>query len=175
MGTRTSASKPKPKYRVGDWVVFPLGPQFVAAEVVEDRGLLDIGRHRLYGVRFEFGGPDLEPTYTEVGEEQVMPAFEAGRRAWQTKSRIGQYELVSYRKHPTDAAHHYAIGTRPDDEPGSGVALVYDRDRPPELRDRRGPDHVIAVTEGGMEAAPAEAERFVDTLHPGATRTARFT
>ena len=68
----SSAIRPDPHFRVGDWVSFLYGPKKVRAQVVEDRGLLGVGGRRLYRVRL-----DLEhgqPSTFELPEEDLEAA-----------------------------------------------------------------------------------------------------
>ena len=73
----SSAARPAPRFRVGDWVSFPYGPSKVLAEVVEDRGLLGTQGRRLYRVRPDLG--QAEATTFEVLDEdlEAAPAPEA--------------------------------------------------------------------------------------------------
>ncbi len=75
----SSARKQAPRFRVGDWVTLPYGPQRVLAQVIEDRGRLGMSRQRLYRVRL---GPDREEIDTfEIREEFLQPAARPGHNA----------------------------------------------------------------------------------------------
>ena len=75
----SSARKQAPKFRVGDWVTLPYGPQRVLAEVIEDRGTFGLDRQRLYRVRL---GPDREEADAfEIREEFLQPAAKPGANA----------------------------------------------------------------------------------------------
>jgi hypothetical protein len=68
----SSATKSAPRFRVGDWVMFPFGIRRVLAEVIEDRGPIGYRGRRLYGVRLDRSQP--EPRTTEVPEENLESA-----------------------------------------------------------------------------------------------------
>jgi hypothetical protein len=60
------------RYKVGDQVRFRFGLHTPLATIVEDRGLLAVGRKRLYRVRFEFDDPP-NVFFTEVPEDDILP------------------------------------------------------------------------------------------------------
>jgi hypothetical protein len=62
--------KKAPRFRVGDVVLLLYGPQKVAGEIVEDRGLLGVYGRRLYRVRINRGEDD-EMTF-EIPEEDLL-------------------------------------------------------------------------------------------------------
>ncbi len=64
-----TSKKRAPRFRVGDPVSVLYGPQWVAGEIVEDRGLLGGYRRRLYRVRINAGRED-ESTF-EIPEEVI--------------------------------------------------------------------------------------------------------
>jgi len=68
----SSATRPKPRFQVGDWVSFLYGPKRVVAQVVEDRGSLGVGGRRLYRIRLDFEH-DLPSTF-EVREDDLEAA-----------------------------------------------------------------------------------------------------
>ena len=76
----SSAKKQRPKFRVGDWVNLPYGPQGGGlAQVIEDRGMLGVDQHRLYRVRL---GPEREEADRfEIREEFLEPAAKPGENA----------------------------------------------------------------------------------------------
>ncbi len=68
----SSATKSVPRFRVGEWVMFPFGTRKVLAKVIEDRGPIGYRGRRLYGVRLDRDDPD--PMTTEVPEENLEAA-----------------------------------------------------------------------------------------------------
>jgi len=68
----STATEAVPRFKVGDWVVFPFGIRRVRAEVTEGRGRIGHRGRRLYGGRIERSEP--EPMTTEVPEEELEPA-----------------------------------------------------------------------------------------------------
>src|SRR6266576_145241 len=68
----SSATRPGPQFRVGDWVSFLYGPKKALAQVVEDRGSLGMGGRRLYRVRLDFE-QDVPSTF-ELLEEDLEAA-----------------------------------------------------------------------------------------------------
>ncbi len=73
------AKKRPPRFRVGDPVSVLFGPQWVAGEIVEDRGPLGDYRRRLYRVRIN-GGQEDEYAF-EVPEENIKSSAETGELA----------------------------------------------------------------------------------------------
>ncbi len=63
---------PPPRYRIGDKVKFTYGRIPVVGEITEDRGPIGYKGRRLYGVRYS--RPDSDPSYTELGEDEMEPA-----------------------------------------------------------------------------------------------------
>ncbi len=64
--------EPRPLFRVGDRVRFHFGTTTPIGTIVEDRGVIASGGHRLYRVRFVF---DLsEVMFTEMREDELEPA-----------------------------------------------------------------------------------------------------
>jgi hypothetical protein len=64
--------KPKPKFKVGDWVWIVNGPHRLLARVVEDRGPLGVKGRRIYGLNeFPLWAPVVE---SEVAEDYLEPA-----------------------------------------------------------------------------------------------------
>lgn len=69
----SSAARPTPRFRVGDWVSLLYGPRRVRAQIIEDRGLLGMKGRRLYRIRLESEQGE-ESTAFEVPEEGLEPA-----------------------------------------------------------------------------------------------------
>src|SRR5262245_51462336 len=92
------------RFRVGDWVTYLYGPSLALAQVVEDRGPLGGGGRRVLRVRVD--QKDVEPTFTEVPEEELEPATEADRTAWQAKGSVALHQAVAYRGHDKDRRGH---------------------------------------------------------------------
>lgn len=65
----SSATRPRPRFRPGDWVSYQFGKARILVQVIEDRGPLGAGGERIYGVRIE--RDDDEPTTTEVPESEL--------------------------------------------------------------------------------------------------------
>jgi hypothetical protein len=64
-------TKPRPKFRVGDFVRFPYGAYTINAQIVENRGPLGYKGRQLYRVRFQFG--EEEKSHIEVTEDEMEP------------------------------------------------------------------------------------------------------
>jgi hypothetical protein len=73
----STAHRKTARFKVGDWVSFRYGVRPVWAQVIEDRGLLGVGRTRLYRIRMgdEPGGEESEePVEFEVPEDDLTRA-----------------------------------------------------------------------------------------------------
>jgi hypothetical protein len=68
------ASKPKPRFHVGDWVQIPFGTAPLRGEVIEDRGAIGVGGRRLFRVSIPI--PPAEPMLAEFPEDEIEPAPE---------------------------------------------------------------------------------------------------
>jgi hypothetical protein len=93
----SSATKATPRFRVGDWVCFPVGFRKILARVVEDRGPVGTQAHRFYQVeinRGEDGG-----TETEVPEADLESAPEI------TTAELARENGLSTRNWPRQAFH----------------------------------------------------------------------
>ena len=69
-----SATKSKPRFRVGEWVSYRYITARVLAQIIEDRGLLGYRGRRLYDVRLDRIQP--YPSTTTVAEEDLEKAPE---------------------------------------------------------------------------------------------------
>jgi hypothetical protein len=63
-------TKPRPKFRVGDWVIFHYVSRPVQAQIVEDLGPLGVNRRRLYEVRFDW---DRGSKTSIMPEDEMQP------------------------------------------------------------------------------------------------------
>jgi hypothetical protein len=73
----STAHRKRACFKVGDWVSFVYGVRPVWAQVIEDRGLLGVGRTRLYRIRFgddPSAGESGEPVEFEVPEDDLTLA-----------------------------------------------------------------------------------------------------
>jgi hypothetical protein len=68
------AVRPKPRFKVGDWVSVAFGTGRTTVQIVEDRGPIGATGRRLYEIRWEVG-PDAVSTFP-VPEESFEPAVE---------------------------------------------------------------------------------------------------
>jgi len=62
----------KPRLRVGSPVTLRLGRRTVEGQVVEDRGLIGVGRRRIYSVELRLGHD--EPFVVELPADQIEKA-----------------------------------------------------------------------------------------------------
>jgi hypothetical protein len=84
-----TATKSKPRFRVGDWVSYRSITHRKLAQIIEDRGLLGLRGRRLYDVRLDRCEP--YPETTTVVEEDMekapadfLPAEEAKQQGFST-------------------------------------------------------------------------------------------
>ncbi len=68
----SSTTKSVPRFRIGEWVLFPFGTRKVLAKIIEDRGPIGYRGRRLYGVLLDRNRP--EPKTTEAPEEDLEAA-----------------------------------------------------------------------------------------------------
>ncbi|HZW34105.1 MAG TPA: hypothetical protein VFF52_25500 [Isosphaeraceae bacterium] len=68
----SSATKLDPRFRVGDWVSFPVGFRRALGQVVEDRGPVGMQGRRLYQLQIDWG--EDGGTTIEVPEADLEPA-----------------------------------------------------------------------------------------------------
>ena len=61
--------KPKPRFKVGDWVTFPYGTRNATAQIIEDRGPIGVKGRRLYRIEIHFD--DREPSRFEMPEDDL--------------------------------------------------------------------------------------------------------
>jgi hypothetical protein len=187
----STAIKAAPRFRVGDWVVFPFGIRRVLAEIIEDRG--PIGRHgrRLYRVRIDRSEP--EPTTTEVPEEDLEPAprkflsLEAARESGISTEYWPRYEFEvtyvrdgksnSWTLSSKEDRGHEGVRARgqvgystsryelevPGDERFAVITVLIEYD--PRLRD---PRDAPAIWQAMLDEARSLADRGFKTHHPKA-------
>jgi hypothetical protein len=96
-----SATKSKPRFRVGEWVSYRYITHRVLAQIIEDRGLLGYRGRRLYDVRLDRCEP--YPSTTTVAEEDLERApadlivgEEASQRGFSTDNWPRQEFAIRY-------------------------------------------------------------------------------
>jgi hypothetical protein len=74
---RRQVATSRPRFKVGDMVVFTFVNGQLEAKVIEDRGAIGFEGQRLYDLMFYEGGD--EPRYIEMPEEELRAATEMER------------------------------------------------------------------------------------------------
>jgi hypothetical protein len=54
----SAATRPAPRFRVGEWVSFLYGPRRTQAQIIEDRGPIGVQGRRIYRVRLDLEQAD---------------------------------------------------------------------------------------------------------------------
>src|SRR3954451_1183678 len=91
------ATKLDPRFRLGDWVSFPVGFRRTLAQVVEDRGPVGMQGRRLYQLQIDRGGDG--GTAIEVPEADLKPAPEI------TTAELARENGFSTQNWPRQAFH----------------------------------------------------------------------
>ncbi len=73
MKTSNRLRKQKPKFRVGDCVVFDIATCLFHGVISEDRGSIGVGGRRLYQIHADFGD---ETRVFELAEEELLSESE---------------------------------------------------------------------------------------------------
>lgn len=68
-----SASKRKPKFKAGQWVYLPIGPNRIKARVLEDWGTLGVDGERVYSILIP-ESEDSEAVERDAAESHLIPA-----------------------------------------------------------------------------------------------------
>jgi hypothetical protein len=166
---RTIKEKPG-KYRVGDWVSFLYGPRLVLGQIVEDHGPIGFRGRRLYVVRLD---KSEESELCTSAEEELQPATEADRLAWQKTRKIGVQQILGYwhkdgdQRDHTKPLYHYLVVARPGPQTGSATAtiILLSGERAVGVSEESLP--TLRVSSGGPEAALAKAKEYLDAQHTG--------
>jgi len=65
---------PPPKFKVGDWVTYPMNPTRMFAKITEIRGPLAPGGEQVYGIRWVWDWGEVHKT--EAVESALEPSLE---------------------------------------------------------------------------------------------------
>lgn len=142
------------------------------AQVVEDRGKLGVGRQRLYRVRVDADEP--EPVHTNVAEDDLELASDADRARWAENKTISVQQRLTYSGTGKDALgrlwelYPYLLIAKPGTDEDTATAIFIPPHAPPgaPLAD----PHKVSVEQGGVDAALAQLEQYLDERHAGLSK-----
>jgi hypothetical protein len=160
------------RFRVGNWVTLLYGPRVVLAKVIEDRGPLGWRGRQIYAIQLD-RRQDEEPTILEMPEDELTAATDDDVARWKSQRSLALHQTATYYEAEKDEygepkyLHHYLIVAKPGWEPGAATASIITLRKPRANGDLLSPTEAFSVTEGGPEAALAQAADYLDRQHPG--------